>query len=448
MQRGMRVGVIGTGHVGLVTCVSLASIGHRVVGTDTDARKIARLREGAMPFFEPGVQDLMTSGLESGRLQFSDDHREAVRGADVVFICVGTPPRAWGEASLVAVERAARQVAQGAEGSLVVVEKSTVPAGTAERLRTTLVRERPELDSSLQVVSNPEFLREGQALKDALHPDRILVGADSPAALETMRRLYRPFIEQGTPLVQTDIRTAELAKHACNAFLAMKISYVNALARLCERAGADVEAVTQVMGADPRIGRDFLGAGLGYGGYCLPKDLLAFERLATRLGYRMGLLPEVAKINDEAVEAALEKVREALWNLEDKRIALLGLSFKPETDDIRFSPALVLARLLVEGGATVVGYDPSAGSSAKQEMPSLEVAHNAYEAARGAHCVILCTGWEEFGEIDFTKLAEVVAFRILVDGRNFFDPDAALAAGFTYYSMGRPTVSPGAGGAG
>jgi UDPglucose 6-dehydrogenase len=444
----MRVGVIGTGHVGLVTCVSLSSIGHRVVGTDTDARKIAQLREGTVPFFEPGVQDLMRSGLENGRLNFSDDHREAVRGADVVFICVGTPPRASGEASLVAVEQAARQVARGAEGSLVLVEKSTVPAGTAERLRITLVRERPDLGRSLQVVSNPEFLREGQALKDALEPDRILIGAESPAAFETMRRLYRPLIEQGTPLVETDIRTAELAKHACNAFLALKISYVNALARLSERAGADVEAVTHVMGADPRIGRDFLGAGLGYGGYCFPKDLLAFERLATRLGYRMGLLPEVARINDEAVEAALEKIREALWNLEGKRIALLGLSFKPETDDIRFSPALLLARLLIQEGATVVGYDPAAGSVAKQELPALEVADNSYEAARGADCVILCTGWGEFRDIDFMKLAEVVAFPILVDGRNFFDPDAALAAGFTYYSMGRPTVSPGAGAAG
>lgn len=268
-----------------------------------------------------------------------------------------------------AVEHAARSVAKHATGPVVVVEKSTVPTGTATRLRRTLARERPDLASQLEVVSNPEFLREGKALKDALEPNRILVGAESESAFEVMRRLYAPLVEQGYEIIETDIATSELSKHASNAFLAMKISFANALARLCERAGADVDSVTKVMGKDPRIGPAFLQAGLGYGGFCFPKDLDAFERLASKLGYAFPLLREVARINDEAVDVAVEKIREALWNLEDKRIALLGLAFKPGTDDVRFAPALTLARRLAANGASVVGYDPEAAAEAQSEVP-------------------------------------------------------------------------------
>ena len=433
----MRIAVIGTGHVGLVTCATMAEIGHEVVGVDQDPAKLETIRRGRSPFYEPGLDDVLGRNLTEGRLRFVSDVGEAVAGAQVVFICVGTPPRASGEANLLAVEQAARQVAREATGPLVVAQKSTVPAGSADRLHRTLALEQPRIGSVIDVVSNPEFLREGRAVEDSLHPDRILVGASSERGFEVMRELYRPLTDAGAPLVETDVRSAELAKHASNAFLALKISFANALARIAERAGADVEAVTSVMGADPRIGPDFLRAGMGYGGYCFPKDLVAFERLASSLGYEFGLLKEVASINEEAVATALEKVRDALWNLEGKRIALLGLSFKPETDDVRFSPSLSLARSLIAAGADVVGYDPRAASEAAKEVPDLELAESAYDAADGAHCLVLCTAWQEFRELDLEKLGELVAFRLIVDGRNFLDPQDVVAAGFTYHSMGR-----------
>lgn len=436
----MRVTVIGTGHVGLVTCATLAELGHRVVGTDSNPERIDLLRRGAAPFFEPGLESLVSKGIDTGGLSFTSDSAEAVRDAEVIFICVGTPPRASGEASLVAVEKAAAQAAAHATPPCVVVEKSTVPAGTAVRVGRTLRRVRPDDGHDLEVVSNPEFLREGKAVRDSLEPDRVLVGAESPRAFATMRRLYSPLIDKGCTWIETDIATAELAKHACNAFLALKISYANALARLCERSGADVVAVANVMGADARIGPHFLGAGLGYGGYCFPKDLQAFERLASRLGYDFPLLKEIARINDEAVEAAADKIIDALWNLEDKRIALLGLSFKPGTDDVRFAPSLALARRLAEEGAAVVGYDPHAQAEAKAEMPELEIAPDPYEAATGSDCLVLCSEWEQFRSLDLARIKGLMNYPVLVDGRNFFDPQEMRAAGFTYYPTGRPRV--------
>jgi UDPglucose 6-dehydrogenase len=437
------VGVIGTGHVGTITCLSLAAVGHRVVGCDADPRKVAALLEGRMPFHEPAAQKSLKEQLALGRLAFTTDIAGAVTGADVVFICVGTPARASGEANLVAVEQAVRGVAGAATGPLVLVEKSTVPAGTAAHLERIVVQERPELAGALDVVSNPEFLREGRALNDALHPDRILVGASSRRAFEVMRRLYRSFLDDGVRLIETDITSAELAKHASNAFLALKISYANAMARLCEVSGADIEAVVRVMGADPRIGPEFLDAGLGFGGYCLPKDLAAFERLSERLGYPFPMLAEIARINDEAIQVAMSKIRDVVWNLEGKRVALLGLSFKPDTDDVRFSPALSLARYLLTEGATVVGYDPVAGAAARDEVPELELAADPYEAAAGASCVVVCTAWGELRELDLDELGKGMTAKNLVDGRNHLDGLAAVAAGFTYRAMGRPEVSGG-----
>ena len=273
-------------------------------------------------------------------------------------------------------------------------------------------------------------------------PPRILIGTDSSRGLEVMRTIYAPFVEDGARMIETDIKTAELAKHACNAFLALKISYVNALARLCERSGANVDAVTMIMGADERIGPDFLAAGLGYGGYCFPKDLVAFERLAASLGYDFPLLGEVARINEEAVDSAVGKVTDILWNLEDKKVLLLGLAFKPATDDVRFSPAMSLARKLAALGAHVVGYDPQAGTNAKSEYDDLEVADDLYEAARGAHCLVLCTEWPEFRELDFMKLAEIVSFPVIVDGRNFLEESELTGAGFAYHPVGRPQRVP------
>jgi UDPglucose 6-dehydrogenase len=439
-ELALRVGVIGTGHVGLVTCLSLASFGHRVVGYDVDPSKIEALREGRMPFHEPGAQELLDEELASGRLSFADDITAAVADAEVVFICVGTPVRASGEANLLAVEQAARRIARAASGPLVVVEKSTVPPGTSTQLERTLAEERPDLVGKLELLSNPEFLREGRGIEDALRPDRILVGGSSARAFETLRRLFRPLLDAGVPLIETDITSAELAKHASNAFLALKISYANALARICEAAGADIEAVTRVMGQDPRIGREFLAAGIGFGGYCFPKDLSAFAFLADRLGYPFPLLSEVSRINDQAMEAAVEKVRDAVWNLEGKRIALLGLSFKPDTDDIRFSPSLGLARLLIGEGATVVGYDPVAGQAAKDELADLEIASDPYAAAAGADCLVIGTSWDEFRSLDLEALGRVMAFRNLVDGRNLLDPRAVVEAGFSYRAMGRPDL--------
>ena len=433
----MRVVVVGTGHVGLLTAVTLSALGHDVVGIDEDQEKVGQLARGVSPFYEPGLSELIHEGLAAGRLRFEVEPGDSVAGAEVVFICVGTPARVSGEANLVAIERSARALARHLSGPVVVVEKSTVPAGTAQRLRQALTLERPDLADDIEVVSNPEFLREGQAVEDSLRPDRILVGAGSERGFEAMRRLYEPLIEAGCRLIETNIATAELAKHASNAFLAMKISYANALARLCERADADVTAVAEVMGSDPRIGRAFLDAGLGWGGYCFPKDLQAFERLAARLGYDFRLLREVERINDEAIVAAVEKVKDALWNLEDKRIALLGLSFKPGTDDVRLSPALALAKRLLDEDATVVGYDPEAGPNAKSELPQLDVAPSAYDALEGAHCMVVCTEWEEFRSLDLDRTKELLAHPIVVDARNLFDPAEMRRRGFVYYGTGR-----------
>jgi UDPglucose 6-dehydrogenase len=434
----MRLAVLGTGHVGLVTCVAMARIGHEVAGTDSDPEKIAGLQDGRAPFFEPGLDDCLAEEMVSGRLRFASTSRDVVPGAEAVFICVGTPSTAAGEANLAAVERSAIDVAHASDDGTVVIEKSTVPAGTAERVKVTLARERPELE--FEVVSNPEFLREGQALRDALEPQRILVGAGSDRALEVMRRLYEPLTRRGIRLIETEILSAELAKLACNAFLALKISYANALARICELAGGDVEAVVDVMGSDSRIGREFLNVGLGYGGYCFPKDLAAFDRLASKLGYAFPLLAEVSRINEQALDATLEKVRDALWNLEGKRVALLGLAYKPGTDDVRFSPALSLARKLALLGAEVVGYDPQAAEGAKEEVPELELAADAYLAAESAHCVILCTDWQEFRSLDLARLRSAMTYPVVVDPRNQLDPNVMLEAGFAYYPTGRPPI--------
>lgn len=438
----MKVAVVGTGHVGLATCVSLAAVGHDVIGTDADRERVAQLQSRQAPFHEPGLQDLLERVVDEGRLRFLHDAAQAVSGAEIVFVCVGTPARASGEANLAAVEKAGREIARSSTGPAVVVEKSTVPAGTARQLQRTLHHERPDLRGQITVASNPEFLREGKAVEDSMDPSRILVGADDPETFRAMRRLYKPFTEKGCPLVETSIVTAELAKHACNAFLALKISYINALARVAERADADVVEIADVMGLDPRIGRSFLDAGLGYGGYCFPKDIAAFERLSRGLHYEFPLLEEIARINREALDAALSKIRAALWNLEEKRIAVLGLSYKAGTDDVRFSPALDLAVRLMEEGAEVAGYDPKANATAAEDLPVLKIYDDAYEAASGAHCVVIAVEWEEFGNLELDRLKEIMAYPVIVDGRNLLDPGKAKVAGFHYYPMGRPAVEP------
>jgi UDPglucose 6-dehydrogenase len=436
----MKVGVIGAGHVGLPTAATLAHIGHEVAATDTDREKIEVLNAGGMPFFEPELEDLVRAGVRGGRLRFTADPPEALRDARVAFLCVGTPPRSSGEANLIAVEQSADLVGRHVTGPTVVVEKSTVPAGTAARVTEILARHRS--DGQLSVVCNPEFLREGSAVEDSLRPDRILVGSDSEDALAVMRELYAPLVREDTRWIETDLHTAELAKHASNAFLALKVSFANAMARIAEAAGADVEAVTEVMGADPRIGKAHLSAGLGYGGSCFPKDLLAFERLAERLGYDFPLLREVARINEEALDAAVQKVEAALWNLEEKRVALLGLAFKPGTDDIRYSPAVGLAERLLEAGAVVVGYDPQAGPNAKAEVPGLEIVDDPYEAVAGADAAVVCTAWDQVAGLDLARVREAMRLPVIVDGRNVFDPAEMTRHGFTYLPTGRPPARP------
>ena len=427
--------------MGLVTSATLAHLGHEVAAVDVAAEKIAMLERGETPFFELGLDDLIAAGVSRRFLRFSTDPAAVIIGAEVVFICVGTPPELSGEANLEAVDRSAADIARYASGPIVVVEKSTVPAGTAARVRDALRRGRP--DVAFHVVSNPEFLREGQAVNDSLEPERILVGADDETGFDVMRRLYEPLTAKGHRLIQTDVVTAELSKHACNAFLALKISYANALARICELVGADVMSVTEVMGADARIAPAFLAAGLGYGGYCFPKDLAAFEAFVGKLGYRFSILPEIARINDEAIDAVVTKVRSVVPELPGKRICVLGLSFKPDTDDVRLSPALEVARRLIDLGADVVGYDPMAGPSAQREVPSLIVTQDPYDAAEGAQVLVLATAWDEFRLLDLARLREVMARPVIIDGRNLWDPQAVVEAGFAYLPTGRSPAGPG-----
>ena len=431
----MKLAVIGTGHVGLITGVALASLGHDVVGMDVSEDKVAMLSRGDIPFHEPDLPQLLSQGLASGHLSFTTSVAEAVDGAQAVFICVGRPPVGQGDRSLTAVEDAAREVARSASDGVVLVVKSTVPPGTTGRIAKVVAQERPELSCS--AVSSPEFLREGHAVQDTLDPDRLVVGADDLHGAQVMNEVYAPLLDRGVMVFRTDPRTAELSKLASNAFLATKVSFANALARVAELADADVDGVTAIMGADPRIGPAFLGAGMGYGGYCLPKDVVTLEKVADRLGYDFGILRETARINEEAVDAVVRKVEEAVWNLEGKTIALLGLAFKQGTDDVRGAPALALAHRLLDEGATVTGFDPMAGEAAGRELPVLQVATDAYAAAEGAHCVVVCTEWPEFLNLDPERLKAVMAQPAIVDGRNLLDTSAFSTAGFHVWPTGR-----------
>jgi UDPglucose 6-dehydrogenase len=429
----MHVGVIGTGYVGLVTGACLAEIGHHVICVDSDAAKVKTLKAGGLPIYEPGLAKLVAANRKARRLRFTTRLEDALARAEVLFIAVNTPPLPNGEPDLSFVEAVARQVAQGLRRYTVVVEKSTVPVNTGDKVRQTmLLYGRKEIP--FDVVSNPEFLREGTAVEDFLKPDRIVIGVESRRAETLMRALYRPL---KSPLLVTDIKSAELIKHASNSFLAAKISFANALAVICDRVGADVTLVAKGMGLDPRIGSAFLRAGLGYGGSCFPKDVSAFIHMAEEVGYDFKLLKAVGEINEGQRRWAVERLKKALWTLKDKTVAVWGLAFKPDTDDLRNAPAVDIIHRLREQGCAVNAYDPVAMDKAKALLPGTRFLKNPYDAARGADAVLLATEWGEFKDLDLARVKGLLRTPVFIDGRNFFDPARMASLGFQYHSVGR-----------
>ncbi len=433
----MKIAVFGTGYVGLVTAVGLAEFGHQVLGADKDGDKIRMIASGKVPIYEPGLEELLVKNLKSGRLEFSADLGRVARESDVIFVCVGTPPHDDGSADMSQIEEVSRLIAANLNGYKVVVEKSTVPVRTSSWIKRTIALYK-KTDLTCDVASNPEFLREGSAVSDFLHPDRIIIGVESERARDMLVGIYRRHEDR---ILITNIDTAELIKHASNSFLALKISYINMIADLCEKTEADVELVARGMGLDPRIGGLFLKAGLGYGGSCFPKDVKALTKIGEDLGVSMGLLREGERINAERVRLFIHKVKQALWILKDKNIGILGLSFKPETDDIREAPSLKVIRHLLAEGARLRLYDPQAMTPMKQVYPEdgerIVYCDSALEAARGVNALLLVTEWEEFKRLDLEKVKEVMANPILIDGRNVFDPAAVRAMGFEYSSIGR-----------
>jgi UDPglucose 6-dehydrogenase len=440
----MRVTVIGAGHVGLVTAACLAAVGHDVLADDDDDAKLELLRQGKPWFHEPGLAELVAETVASGRLRFTSNKAEAVRHGEVIFICVGTPSRPDGSPNLQFVEAVTREVAQHlTPGEFrLICEKSTVPVQTGERVAQVMAREAPP-GTNYEVASNPEFLREGSAVEDTLRPDRIVIGTETKRGEAALRALYQPTTDAtGCELVATDRATAELIKHASNAFLATKISFINTVAMICERSGADVELVARGMGLDPRIGPKFLRAGAGYGGSCFPKDVAAFAHRSAELGVNFGILRETAKVNLEARTRVLDKTRDALWHLAGKRVGVLGLAFKPDTDDLRDAPAIDVARGLLEEGAEVVAYDPVAGEQAVRLLPELKLASEPLEVAEGAHALVVMTEWPKFRALSPADLRARVAYPIVVDARNFLDAPAFARAGFTVIGVGRPPLVP------
>ena len=437
----MKITMIGSGYVGLTTGACLAEVGHQVLCIDSDESKIAILKAGGCPIFEPGLEAVLKKNIAARRLQFGSDIAEGVRHGEVLFIAVATPQQENGSVDLCFVERVAREIAEHLDSYRVVVDKSTVPVKTGERVAQTIRRyARPGVD--FDVVSNPEFLREGSAVEDLLRPDRIVIGANSDRAIALMQKIYEPF---SAPVLVTDIHSAELIKHAANSFLALKISYANALSEICEAAGADVIKVADGIGADKRIGRAFLNAGLGYGGSCFPKDIAAFINISEQLGTPFNLLREVQRINARQLDRFVAAIREALWVLKDKRIAVWGLAFKPNTDDIRCSVAIDLIKKLLAEGAEVVAHDPEAMERTRAlGLSGLQLCEDPMEAARGAEALVIATEWPIYETVDLGELRQIMRSPLLFDGRNLLDPQAAAEFGFQYRGIGRglPPAAP------
>lgn len=437
----MNLTIIGSGYVGLTTGTCFAEMGHHVICVDNNREKIRTLQSGSIPIYEPKLEDLIRKNVAVGRLEFSPDIASSIPQSDVIFIAVPTPPNTDGSVDLTYIEKVAREIAEVLKpemGYKVIVNKSTVPVKTGEKVRQTIQR-YAGTDVQFDIVSNPEFLREGCAVNDLLHPDRIVIGANSERAMNVIKRVYQPI---HAPILETDVNSAELIKHAANSFLALKISYINAVAKVCEKNGADVELVAEGIGMDKRISRHFLNAGLGYGGSCFPKDVKAFINISRTLGIPFTLLEEVERINDSQHTHFLDQIRDRLWVLKDKKIAVWGLAFKQNTDDIRESISLKLCEKLRKEGAIVTATDPKAIGTARSRLEELGITpvEDMYECARDAEVLIIATEWSDYANADLQKLAEVMRNRIIFDGRNILSPANITAVGFEYHSVGRPFI--------
>jgi UDPglucose 6-dehydrogenase len=436
----MDISIIGSGYVGLVTGACFADVGHNVICIDNDPRKIETLRAGKVPIYEPGLEELIHRNVAAHRLRFTGSIQEGVDRSQIVFIAVPTPPQPDGSVDLSFIEKVAREIASVLSDYRVIVDKSTVPVKTGEKVAESIKRYNRH-GAKFDVVSNPEFLREGCAVSDLMRPDRIVIGAQSEQAVALMKKVYEPFM---APILVTDINSAELIKHAANSFLALKISYINAVSAICEASGADVEKVADGIGMDRRIGRNFLNAGLGYGGSCFPKDIAAFITISEQLGVPFALLKEVQRINNSQRARFLKKLRDTLWVLREKQIAVWGLTFKPDTDDLRSSVAIDLIEDLLREGAHVSVYDPK-GMERAREIESLKRARfcsSALEAVEGAEALVIATEWSEFANVELADVKTKMTTPIIFDGRNLFDPETMAKVGFHYHSIGRPLVTP------
>ncbi len=431
----MKVTVIGTGYVGLVTGTCLAHFGLDVTCADIDKEKIKKLKAGQCPIYEPGLLELIHKGVAAGRLHFSDQTEAAIPGAEVIFLAVGTPPAPDGSADMTYVFEAVKTISKCHKGYQVIVTKSTVPVGTGSKIEAIMAKEHSK--ESFAVASNPEFLREGCAVGDFLNPDRIVLGCDDPKGLDVLLKLYKPMRENDAPIVVTNRATAELIKYASNGFLAVKITFINEISKLCEEVGADVMMVSKGMGMDGRIGPKFLQPGPGYGGSCFPKDTRALLDVAKASGVKLKVVEAAVEANEDQVERAVAKISKAAGSLKGLPVAMLGLAFKGDTDDVRESPALKIAKRLIEAGATVRAHDPAAADNATREAPAIKAFPDPYEAASGAKALVIATEWNEFKSLDWEKLRKALSAPVVIDLRNLYNPEQLREAGFTYISLGR-----------
>jgi len=429
----MNICIVGAGYVGLVTGACFADLGNKVVCVDNDRKKIEMLKKSKIPFYEKGLQDMVRRNVKAKRLSFSCSIKEGVQKSLVIFICVGTPPRPDGEADLSSVEHVAMDVAKGLRSYRLIVEKSTVPVETGKWVEHT-IKINIKKNVKFDVASNPEFLREGTAITDFLHPDRIVIGVESKKAEKILLDLYKQIDAE---VVVTDIKSAELIKHASNSFLATKISFINSVANVCERTGADITKVAYGMGLDRRIGKNFLNAGVGYGGFCFPKDLDAFMHISGKLGYDFGILKAARKVNEEQKALFVRKIEEALWIMKGKTIGILGLSFKPQTDDMRFAPSVDIINALRQDGAKIKAYDPQAMNKAHSILNGVTFCKDMYEAAHNSDALGIITEWHEFEVMDLGRIKKLMKNPLIIDGRNIFDPKRMRELGFKYTSIGR-----------